>query len=89
MYAIDGDELVERCKGGKAGKMGILPEDHIWYSPDQPEYGYNRIKPVHCRRSRMGDAVGDGIRDKDGEKLSYILSLSSGEIRIGGLIKRE
>lgn len=89
-YAIDRDELVEKIArgAGKAGKMGILPEDHIWYNPDQPEYGYNPDKAsALLEEAGWSDTDGDGIRDKDGEKLSYILSLSSGEIRIGGLIK--
>ena len=89
-YAIDRDELVEKIArgAGKAGKMGILPEDHIWYNPDQPEYDYSPDKAsALLEEAGWSDTDGDGIRDKDGEKLSYILSLSSGEVRIGELIK--
>ncbi len=89
-YAIDRDELVEKIArgAGKAGKMGILSEDHIWYNPDQPEYGYNPDKAgALLDEAGWIDTDGDGIRDKDGEKLSYVLSLGSGEVRIGELIK--
>ncbi|MDR7667152.1 ABC transporter substrate-binding protein [Methanosarcina sp. Z-7115] len=89
-YAIDRDELVEKIArgAGKAGKMGILPEDHVWYNSDQPEYDYNSDKAVALLdEAGWTDTDGDGIRDKNGEKLSYVLSLSSGEVRIGELIK--
>jgi peptide/nickel transport system substrate-binding protein len=89
-YAIDRDELVEKIArgAGKAGKMGILPEDHIWYNPDQPAYSYDPEKAgALLDEAGWTDTDGDGIRDKDGEKLSYVLSLGSGEVRIGELIK--
>jgi peptide/nickel transport system substrate-binding protein len=89
-YAIDRDELVEKIArdAGKAGKMGILPEDHVWYNPDQPEYSYDPEKAgALLDEAGWTDTDGDGIRDKNGEKLSYVLSLSSGEVRIGELIK--
>jgi len=89
-YAIDRDELVEKIArgAGKAGKMGILPEDHVWYNADQPEYSYDPEKAgALLDEAGWTDTDGDGIRDKNGEKLSYVLSLSSGEVRIGELIK--
>ncbi|NYT20135.1 MAG: diguanylate phosphodiesterase [Methanosarcinales archaeon] len=89
-YAIDRDELVEKIArgAGKAGKMGILSEDHIWYNPDQPEYEYNPDKAgALLDEAGWIDTDGDGIRDKNGEKLSYVLSVGSGEVRIGELIK--
>jgi peptide/nickel transport system substrate-binding protein len=94
-YAIDRDELVEKIArgAGKTGKMGILPEDHIWYNPDQPEYSYDPDKAgALLDEAGWTDTDGDGIRDKDGEKLSYVLSVGSGsqgnaEVRIGELIK--
>lgn len=89
-YAIDRDELVEKIArgAGKAGKMGILSEDHVWYNPDQPEYSYDPDKAgALLEEAGWSDTDGDGIRDKGGEKLSYVLSLSSGEVRIGELIK--
>jgi peptide/nickel transport system substrate-binding protein len=89
-YAIDRDELVEKIArgAGKAGKMGILPEDHVWYNPDQPEYSYDPDKAgALLDEAGWTDTDEDGIRDKNGEKLTYVLSLSSGEVRIGELIK--
>lgn len=89
-YAIDREELVEKIArgAGKPGEMGILPEDHIWYNPDQPEYSYDPDKAgALLEEAGWIDTDGDGIRDKNGEKLSYVLSLGSGEVRIGELIK--
>lgn len=89
-YAINRNELVEKIArgAGKAGKMGILSEDHVWYNPDQPEYSYDPEKAgTLLDEAGWTDTDGDGIRDKNGEKLSYVLSLSSGEVRIGELIK--
>ncbi|MBP1908967.1 ABC transporter substrate-binding protein [Methanolobus bombayensis] len=90
VYAIDREELVEKIGrgAGKTGEMGILPVDHIWYNSDQPEYAYNPDKAGELLdEAGWTDTDGDGIRDKDGEKLSYILSLGSSEVRIGELIK--
>ena len=90
VYAIDREELVEKIGrgAGKPGEMGILPEDHIWYNSDQPEYEYNPDKAGELLdEAGWIDTDGDGVRDKNGESLSYILSLGSGEVRIGELIK--
>ena len=89
-YAIDREELVEKIArgAGKPGEMGILSEDHIWYNPDQPEYSYDPdTAGALLEEAGWIDTDGDGIRDKNGEKLSYVLSLGSGEVRIGELIK--
>ena len=90
VYAIDREELVEKIGrgAGKPGEMGILPEDHIWYNSDQPDYDYNPEKAGELLdEAGWTDTDGDGIRDKDGQKLSYVLSLGSSEVRIGELIK--
>jgi peptide/nickel transport system substrate-binding protein len=90
VYAIDREELVEKIGrgAGKPGEMGILPEDHIWYNSDQPEYEYNPDKAGELLdEAGWIDTDGDGIRDKNGESLSYVLSLGSGEVRIGELLK--
>lgn len=90
-YAIDREELVEKIGrgAGKPGQMGILPEDHIWYNPDQPEYKFNPDKARELLdEAGWVDTDGDGIRDKGGKKLSYVLTLASGEVRIGELIKQ-
>lgn len=86
VYAIDRDELVEKIQrgAGKPGRMGILPEDHIWHNADQPAYAFDVAK-ANALLDEAGwkDTDGDGIRDKDGKKLSYTLSLASDEVRIG------
>jgi peptide/nickel transport system substrate-binding protein len=89
-YAIDRNELVEKVQrgAGKPGNMGILPDDHIWYNPDQPAYAFDAAKArALLNEAGWKDTDGDGIRDKDGVKLSYTLSLGSDEVRIGELIK--
>ena len=89
-YAIDREEMVEKIQrgAGKSGNMGILPDDHIWYNADQPAYAFDlaRAKSL-LDEAGWKDTDGDGIRDKDGKKLSYTLSLGSDEARIGELIQ--
>jgi len=73
---------------GKPGRMGILPEDHIWYNANQPAYAFDAAKAkALLDEAGWKDTNGDGVRDKDGKKLSYTLSLGSDEVRIGELIK--
>ncbi|OPX69462.1 MAG: putative ABC transporter periplasmic-binding protein [Methanoregulaceae archaeon PtaB.Bin056] len=89
-YAIDRNELVEKIQrgAGKPGNMGILPDDHIWYNSDQPQYKFDVVQArALLDRAGWKDNDGDGIREKDGKKLSYTLSLGSEEVRIGELIK--
>lgn len=89
-YAIDRDELVEKIQrgAGKPGRMGILPEDHIWYNANQPGYAFDAAKAkALLDEAGWKDTNGDGVRDKDGKKLSYTLSLGSDEVRIGELLK--
>ena len=89
-YAIDREEMVEKIQrgAGKSGNMGILPDDHIWYNADQPAYAFDLAKAKSLLdETGWKDTDGDGIRDKDGKKLSYTLSLGSDEARIGELIQ--
>ncbi|MFA7562312.1 MAG: ABC transporter substrate-binding protein, partial [Methanoculleus sp.] len=89
-YAIDRNELVEKIQrgAGKPGNMGMLPEEHIWYNPDQPEYAFN-VEQAEMLLESAGwkDTDGDGIRDRDGKKLSFTLSVGSDEVRFGEILK--
>lgn len=89
-HAIDREEMVEKIQrgAGKSGNMGILPDDHIWYNANQPAYAFDVAK-ANALLDEAGwkDTDNDGIRDKDGKKLSYTLSLGSDEARIGELIQ--
>lgn len=89
-YAINRSELVEKIQrgAGEPGNMGILPNDHIWYNPGQTNYTLDVAKARSLLdEAGWKDTDGDGIRDKDGKKLSYALSVGSDEVRIGELIK--
>jgi peptide/nickel transport system substrate-binding protein len=89
-YAIDREELVEKIGrgAGKPGSMGILPQDHIWYNADLPEYEHDVDKAKQLLADAgWTDTNGDGIMDKDGEKLSFNIILASNQARIGELIK--
>jgi len=89
-YSINRSELVEKIQrgAGEPGNMGVLPNDHIWYNPDQTSYTRDVAK-ANALLDEAGwkDTDGDGIRDKDGKKLSYTLSVGSDEVRIAELIK--
>jgi peptide/nickel transport system substrate-binding protein len=89
-YAIDRDELVNKIgrDAGKPGSMGILPQDHIWYDPQIPKYEHdvNKAKQI-LTDAGWKDSNGDGILDKDGKKLSFVLmSLSRLSIVSPGIL---
>jgi peptide/nickel transport system substrate-binding protein len=89
-YAIDREEMVEKIArgAGKPGALGALPQDHIWYNPDQPAYAYDtKMAAGLLEEAGWTDTDGDGIREKDGVLMSYTLSLASDEVRIGELVK--
>ncbi|HPS91418.1 MAG TPA: ABC transporter substrate-binding protein [Methanothrix sp.] len=89
-YSINRDELVEKIGrgAGKPGSMGILPQDHIWYNPDLPKYEHDAAKAKQVLADDGWiDSDGDGIMDKDGQKLSFTVILSSDQARIGELVK--
>ncbi|MGB4523496.1 MAG: ABC transporter substrate-binding protein [Methanothrix sp.] len=89
-YAIDREELVEKIGrgAGKPGSMGILPQDHIWYNPDLPEYEHNAEKAMKIlEEDGWKDSDGNGVMDKDGQELSFDIILSSDQARIGELVK--
>jgi peptide/nickel transport system substrate-binding protein len=91
-YAIDRDELVEKVGrgAGKPGSMGILPQDHIWYNANIPQYGHNITKARQLlAEAGWKDVDGDGILEKDGKKLSFTMTVSSDATttRIADLVK--
>lgn len=89
-YAIDRDELVDKIGrgAGKPGSMGILPQDHIWYNDNLPKYEHDAEKAKQVLSDDgWTDSDGDGIMDKDGQKLSFTIILSSDQARIGELVK--
>jgi peptide/nickel transport system substrate-binding protein len=89
-YAIDRQELVDKIGrgAGKPGSMGILPQDHIWYNENVPKYEHDAEKAKEILADAgWTDSDGDGIMDKDGQKLSFNVILASDQARIGELIK--
>jgi len=89
-YALDREELVEKIGrgAGKPGSMGILPQDHIWYNPDLPQYEHDAEKAMKILEDAgWTDSDGNGIMDKDGDELSFDLILASDQARIGELVK--
>jgi len=68
--------------------MGILPQDHIWYNENVPKYEHDAEKAKELLTDAgWTDSDGDGIMDKDGQKLSFNVILASDQARIGELIK--
>jgi peptide/nickel transport system substrate-binding protein len=80
MHAIDRDTILEDIFFGAAVKAtaNLSPGLDFWYNPDVKQYDYD---PDLARE--MLDEAGwvegaDGIRERDGERLHFVLTLISG-----------
>ncbi len=75
LYALDRETLVkEVLRGyGLVIHSPILP-DNWAYDPDVPHYGYDPAKAQELLEAAgWADTDGDGIRDRDGKPLQFIL----------------
>ncbi|GAB4567402.1 MAG: peptide ABC transporter substrate-binding protein [Anaerolineae bacterium] len=89
MYALDRQRLIDEILAGQAvvAHSTLLPT-HWAYDPDVPRYQYD---PEQARRlldeAGYVDTDGDGVREKDGRPLRFIL-LSDDEPTHEALIQR-
>ncbi len=75
VLALDRESFIENVAGGMASiGATTFPPSSDWVSPDVEPYGYD---PDEARRllTRVGwvDADGDGVREKDGQRLAFTL----------------
>ena len=75
LYALDRQGLIdsELHGQGRVANSPILPG--TWaYDPDVPKYGYDRAQgAASCWIRQAGRPAGDGVREQNGKKLSFIL----------------
>ncbi|MFW5889621.1 MAG: ABC transporter substrate-binding protein [Halanaerobiales bacterium] len=80
-YAINKDSIVQIVKNGNAEKAyGPLPPSFWGYDEDVEEYGYNYDPDKAAsilEDEGWVDSDNDGIREKDGEKMSFTLEIQS------------
>jgi len=92
-YAIDAQELIDKVARGAAvpGSAGILPPDHVMYNPGVKQYRPDLQKAGELLAKLGYDRRGEnGIRiNQKGEKLSFNLLVSSGEVRLAELLKEQ
>lgn len=76
-YAINRDEFEEISEGGLTPTYSLIIDTMQCFSPEakewfQSNYSYDPQKAIQLlEESGWTDTDGDGIRDKDGEKLSF------------------
>ncbi len=92
-YAIDTKELIEKVARGAAvpGSAGILPPDHVMYNPNVKQYKPDLQKAGELLAKLGYDKLDErGIRqNQKGEKLSFNLLVSSGEVRLAEVLKEQ
>lgn len=92
-YAIDANELIEKVARGAAvpGSAGILPPDHVMYNPNVKQYKPDLQKAGELLAKLGYDKLDErGIRqNQKGEKLSFNLLVSSGEVRLAEVLKEQ
>ena len=74
-FALDRDRLIEEVAGGQGilAHSPLLPENWA-YNPDIPKYPYDPEKAsALLDEAGWADTDGDGIRDKDGRPLRFLL----------------
>ncbi|WP_243113801.1 ABC transporter substrate-binding protein [Desulfofundulus salinus] len=92
-YAIDAQELIDKVARGAAvpGSAGILPPDHVMYNPGVKQYKPDLQKAGELLAKLGYDKLDEnGIRqNQKGEKLSFNLLVSSGEVRLAEVLKEQ
>lgn len=79
-YAVDRDALIDAFSGGQAKPLQsfILPQQEKFYKPSWSVYKKNISKAKELIEKSGYKAGTDGIYEKDGEKLSLIISTTAG-----------
>lgn len=90
-YAINRNEICEKAtrNGTTPGNPGHIHPDSEWYSKDIKEYDFNKNKAIELLEStNMKDTNNDGIREFNGEKLSFEFLTPEDKVKESEMIKK-
>lgn len=91
--AIDKDAIVKTVGSGESGTNGYPHKDSPWTNQDNSQPFDKAAAEKALDKLGYKDTDGDGVReDKDGNKLSFKLIVSSGEpiyVRVSELVKKQ
>jgi peptide/nickel transport system substrate-binding protein len=81
MYAIDRERVIQDVFSGTAviAHTNMSPALEFWYNPNTKKYEYD-VDQANALLDEAGWAMGeDGIREKDGEKLTFTCTVITGD----------
>jgi peptide/nickel transport system substrate-binding protein len=83
MYALDRERMVDEIYQGAAtiATSHLTPALEQWYEPDVPRYSYDVERAVEVLEEGGWTAGGDGIRQREGERLSFTCTTIAGDER--------
>ncbi|MEA2515246.1 MAG: peptide/nickel transport system substrate-binding protein [Thermomicrobiales bacterium] len=81
MYAIDRQTVIDEIFSGTAqiATSNLSPALAQYYNPDVPQYTFDTAKAAALLDEAGWTLGGDGIREKDGEKLSFTCTTITGD----------
>jgi peptide/nickel transport system substrate-binding protein len=82
MYALDRQQIIDDIWSGaaKVADSNLSPKYQFYYNPNLKQYEYDP-EQAKALLDEAGwvDENGDGVREKDGEKLSFTVTVISGD----------
>jgi peptide/nickel transport system substrate-binding protein len=82
MYALDRQQIIDDIWGGAAvvAHSNLSPKYEFYYNPDVKKYDYDPEKAkALLDEAGWVDEDGDGVREKDGTKLSFTVTVITGD----------
>ena len=81
MHAIDRQALVDDVFGGAAtlATANLSPALEAYYNPDVPQYPFDPARAGQLLDEAGWTMGGDNVREKDGEKLSFVCTTVTGD----------
>jgi peptide/nickel transport system substrate-binding protein len=83
MYALDRDRMIDEIYSGAAtpATSHLSPVLEQWYEPDVPRYPTDRDRAIEVLEEAGWTVGGDGVREREGTRLSFICTTIAGDER--------